>query len=216
MEKNSIKLSSKEYLNLNFANSLLEHFTYDIYTIYYTKNELTIVIAPESVYQIIFFLKKHSTSKYEVLTDMTCVDYPEREYRFDLIYNLLSIKYNSRIRIKTVVDSITSIESITPIYKAANWFEREVFDMFGIFFLNNTDLRRILTDYGFTYHPLRKDFPLSGYEEIRYDETTKQVVSEKLELPQNYRYFDLNSSWSKNLNDNSFVVVDLDLDKSSN
>ena len=94
MEKNSIKLSSKEYLNLNFANSLLEHFTYDIYTIYYTKNELTIVIAPEAIYQIIFFLKKHSTSKYEVLTDITCVDYPEREYRFDLIYNLLSIKYN--------------------------------------------------------------------------------------------------------------------------
>ena len=129
------------------------------------------------------------------LIDITAVDYPDRENRFTVVYNLLSVDLNSRIRLKTEVDGLTSIESVTALYPCAAWWEREVWDMFGIFFTNHPDLRRILTDYGFQGHPLRKDFPVTGYTEVRYDETEKRVIYEPLELSQEFRSFDFASPW---------------------
>jgi NADH dehydrogenase (ubiquinone) Fe-S protein 3 len=130
-----------------------------------------------------------------MLIDVTAVDYPSRAHRFELVYQLLSIQYNARIRVKTTIDELTAVESVTPLFSAANWFERETWDMFGICFLHHPDLRRILTDYGFEGHPLRKDFPVSGYIEFRYDDSKKRVISEPLELSQEFRYFDFASPW---------------------
>jgi NADH/F420H2 dehydrogenase subunit C len=130
-----------------------------------------------------------------MLVDILVVDYPGREKRFSLVYCLLSLKYNVRIKVKISIDELTSVNSITNIYKSSCWMEREVWDMNGIFFENHPDLRRILTDYGFEGYPLRKDFPLSGYTEVRYDDSQKRVVSESLEMSQEYRVFNFNSSW---------------------
>ena len=174
------------------------------------------------------------------MSDVTAVDFPERPQRFEVVYNLLSIRYNSRIRVKCLVDEVTPVESVAHVYPAAAWYEREVWDMFGVFFTNHPvspqfflqaalpvsraaphpfwrptvhapsltrsvrhqcacpavqDLRRILTDYGFDGHPLRKDFPLSGYVEVRYDDTKKRVVSEPIEMAQEFRQFDFTSPW---------------------
>lgn len=117
--------------------------------------------------------------------------------RFEVIYNLLSLRFNTRIRVKTYTDELTPIDSVTGIYKSANWLEREVWDMYGVFFANHPDLRRILTDYGFQGHPQRKDFPLSGYVELRYDDEKKRVVCEPLEFAQEFRKFDLRAPWER-------------------
>jgi NADH:ubiquinone oxidoreductase subunit C len=130
-----------------------------------------------------------------MLIDILVVDYPGKEKRFSLIYCLLSLKYNVRIKVKISVDELTPVNSISNIYKSSCWMEREVWDMNGIFFENHPDLRRILTDYGFEGYPLRKDFPLSGYTEVRYDDSQKRVLSESLEMSQEYRVFNFNSSW---------------------
>jgi NADH:ubiquinone oxidoreductase subunit C len=130
-----------------------------------------------------------------MLIDILVIDYPGKEKRFSLIYCLLSLKYNVRIKVKIFIDELTSVNSITNIYKSSCWMEREVWDMNGIFFENHPDLRRILTDYGFEGYPLRKDFPLSGYTEVRYDDSQKRVVLENLEMSQEYRVFNFNSSW---------------------
>jgi NADH/F420H2 dehydrogenase subunit C len=127
--------------------------------------------------------------------DITAVDYPTKTERFEVVYNLLSLQYNTRVRIKTQVSELTPLESLVPLYNSASWWERETWDMFGIFFSNHPDLRRILTDYGFEGHPLRKDFPLSGYVEVRYDDSEKRVLTEALELTQDFRYFDFASPW---------------------
>jgi len=134
-----------------------------------------------------------------VLTAITGTDYPERIDRFEVSYELLSLKFNNRLRVKTSINEVGSLESITKVYNSANWWEREVWDMFGIFFSNHPDLRRILTDYGFEGYPLRKDFPLSGYVEVRYDDTVKRVVCEPLELAQEFRSFNFESPWSKSV-----------------
>jgi NADH dehydrogenase (ubiquinone) Fe-S protein 3 len=123
------------------------------------------------------------------------VDYPTRPNRFEVVYHFLSHRYNSRIRVKTYCDEVTPVPSITPNFPAANWFEREAYDMFGIYFSGHPDLRRILTDYGFEGYPLRKDFPLTGYVEVRYDEEKKRIVAEPLELTQQFRNFDYGSAW---------------------
>jgi len=136
-------------------------------------------------------------TQYKILVDITAVDYPSRILRFEVVYNLLSLHYNARLRIKTRLDEITPAFSSTPIYSAAGWAEREVWDMFGIFFSNHPDLRRILSDYGFQGHPLRKDFPLTGYVEVRYDDSEKRVITESLELTQEFRYFDFASPWEQ-------------------
>jgi NADH/F420H2 dehydrogenase subunit C len=136
-------------------------------------------------------------TQYKLLVDITAVDYPSRPLRFEVVYNLLSIQYNARIRIKTCVDEIKPLISSTGVFSSAGWWEREVWDMFGIFFSNHPDLRRILTDYGFQGHPLRKDFPLTGYVEVRYDDSEKRVVTESLELTQEFRFFDFSSPWEQ-------------------
>jgi NADH dehydrogenase (ubiquinone) Fe-S protein 3 len=142
------------------------------------------------------FLRDHTNTQYKVLSSISGVDYPNREQRFEVSYDLLSIKYNHRIRIKTFIDDLNPLESITSIFPAASWWEREIWDLYGVFFQNHPDLRRILTDYGFEGHPMRKDFPLSGYTEVRYDEIKKRVICEPLELPQEYRNFDFASPWT--------------------
>lgn len=136
-------------------------------------------------------------TQYKVLMDVTAVDYPSRPLRFEVVYNLLSVQYNARIRIKTSINEVNPLGSSTQVYSSAGWWEREVWDMFGIFFSNHPDLRRILTDYGFQGHPLRKDFPLTGYVEVRYDDSEKRVITESLELTQEFRFFDFSSPWEQ-------------------
>ncbi|KAK9891496.1 hypothetical protein WA026_014733 [Henosepilachna vigintioctopunctata] len=160
-------------------------------------NELEILIAPEGVLPVLQFLKDHHNCQFASLVDIAGMDVPSREYRFEIIYNLLSLRYNSRCRVKTYTDELTPIESAYEIFRAADWYEREIWDMYGVFFANHPDLRRILTDYGFQGHPFRKDFPLSGYVEVRYDDEKKRVVVEPLELAQEFRKFDLSAPWEQ-------------------
>ncbi|MBA1338968.1 MAG: NADH-quinone oxidoreductase subunit C [Pelagibacterales bacterium] len=158
-------------------------------------NELLIVINEIDLIEVIQFLKSNDSCKFRQLIDIAGVDYPEEEKRFQLIYLFLSHEHNSRIKIliKFALDQI--IPSITKIFPSSNWMEREVFDMYGIKFKNHPDLRRILTDYNFKGHPLRKDFPLTGFNEVRYSEKEKKVIYEPVKLEQNYRNFDFESPW---------------------
>jgi len=160
-------------------------------------NELEILIVPEGVVPVMTFLKDHHACQFTSLADIGGVDVPARQYRFEVVYNLLSLRYNSRIRVKTYTDELSPLESLDGVHKAANWYEREIWDMYGVFFSNHPDLRRILTDYGFEGHPFRKDFPLSGYVELRYDDEVKRVVVEPVELAQEFRKFDLSSPWEQ-------------------
>jgi NADH dehydrogenase (ubiquinone) Fe-S protein 3 len=159
--------------------------------------ELEILIAPEGVLPVLQFLKDHHQAQFSNLVDIAGMDIPSREYRFEIIYNILSVRFNSRIRVKTYTDELSPIDSCNEIFKAANWYEREIWDMYGVFFANHPDLRRILTDYGFEGHPQRRDFPLSGYVELRYDDEKKRVVCEPLELAQEFRKFDLSAPWEQ-------------------
>jgi len=158
-------------------------------------NELEILVLPEGILQTVTFLKDNSQAQFKNLVDIAGVDVPTRKYRFEVVYNLLSLQYNSRVRVKTYTDELTPIQSITSVFAGANWYEREVWDMFGVFFANHPDLRRILTDYGFEGHPFRKDFPLTGYVELRYDEELKKVVAEPVEMSQEFRKFESSSPW---------------------
>jgi NADH dehydrogenase (ubiquinone) Fe-S protein 3 len=158
------------------------------------KDELCIYITPSGVIPVFTFLKYHTAAEYTMVADITAVDYPTKNYRFEVVYNMLSVRYNSRIRVKTYADEATPVPSITSLYDGANWYEREVYDLFGVFFSGHPDLRRIMTDYGFDGHPLRKDFPLTGYTEIRYDEEKKRIVVEPLEMTQAFRNFEGGSS----------------------
>ncbi|THK33174.1 NADH dehydrogenase [ubiquinone] iron-sulfur protein 3, mitochondrial [Diachasma alloeum] len=160
-------------------------------------DELEILIAPEGIRPTLTFLRDHHNAQFTQLVDVTAVDVPGRAYRFELVYCLLSIRFNSRIRVKSYTDELTPVDSVCSIFKSANWYEREVWDMFGIFFSDHPDLRRILTDYGFEGHPLRKDFPLSGFIEVRYDDEVKRVVAEPLELAQEFRRFELSAPWEQ-------------------
>jgi len=144
---------------------------------------------------VISFLKTNKNTKFRQLIEITAVDYPENENRFKMVYLLLSHEYNQRIIIDYSIKENEVISSITSIFPAANWMEREVFDMYGLNFKNHPDLRRILTDYGFEGHPLRKDFPLTGHNEVRYSEEQKKVIYEPVKLEQNYRNFDYDSPW---------------------
>lgn len=157
--------------------------------------ELTVTIAPSSLVSFVDFLKTDGASKFSSLVDITAVDYPTRAKRFDVIYHFLSMYQNHRIRVRTQIREDEMVPSIIDVYPASNWFEREIFDMFGILFTGHPDLRRILTDYGFRGYPLRKDFPTTGYTEVRYDEVQKRVVYEPVSLVQEYRQFDFMSPW---------------------
>ena len=156
---------------------------------------LTIVVAPSNIVGLVDFLKSNRSCRFSTLVDITAVDYPGREKRFDVVYHLLSMYQNHRVRLRTAVRAEDMVASIVEVHPSANWFEREVFDMFGILFSGHPDLRRLLTDYGFRGHPLRKDFPTSGYTELRYDEAEKRVVYEPVSLVQEYRQFDFMSPW---------------------
>jgi NADH/F420H2 dehydrogenase subunit C len=153
------------------------------------KDELTIYIPPAGVIPTFTFLKYHTAAEYTQISDITAVDYPTKDQRFEVVYNMLSIRHNSRLRIKTYADEATPVPSLCDLYDGANWYEREVYDLFGVFFVGHPDLRRIMTDYGFDGHPLRKDFPMTGYTEIRYDEEKKRIVVEPLEMTQAFRNF---------------------------
>ena len=177
----------KQYLNSKRVDcvlaSCIEH------------GELTVDVAPAQIYDFVEFLKTDQRCKFSSLVDITAVDYPERVKRFNVVYHFLSMYQNKRIRLRVALRDHDMLASIVEIHPSANWFEREVFDMFGLMFTGHPDLRRILTDYGFRGHPLRKDFPTSGYSEVRYDEVEKRVVYEPVNLVQEYRKFDFMSPW---------------------
>lgn len=157
--------------------------------------ELTILVRTASIVKVMSFLRDDTTCLFKQVVDVCGVDYPARELRFDVVYHLLSMKHNQRIRVKVHTDEDTAVPSITGVFSAAGWFERETWDMYGVMFSDHPDLRRILTDYGFEGHPLRKDFPLTGYVEVRYDEEQKRCVYEPVKLTQDFRNFDFLSPW---------------------
>ena len=158
-------------------------------------NELLIETNVDDLIEVIIFLKSNDKLKFKQLIDIAAVDYPEEEKRFKLVYLLLSHEMNRRIKISINFEIEKKISTMTKVYPSANWMEREVFDMYGIEFVNHPDLRRILTDYDFEGHPLRKDFPLTGFNEVRYSEKEKKVIYEPVKLEQNYRDFDFESPW---------------------
>ena len=157
--------------------------------------ELTVTATAAGLKPLVAHLRDHTACGFTTLIDITAVDWPGRETRFDLVYHFLSMPQNQRVRVKVAVAEDQVIPSITDLHPSANWFEREVFDMYGIMFSGHPDMRRILTDYGFRGYPLRKDFPTTGYTEVRYDETSKRVVYEPVKLVQDYRLFDFMSPW---------------------
>jgi len=173
-------ISKESNININF-------YTNDRY--------LGLFINHDKILNIMKFLKESEKLLFTQLIDITAIDYPKREKRFDVVYLLLSLVLNQRVLIKTSIKDNDRLESISYIHKSANWYERECYDLFGIEFINHPDLRRIMTDYNFEGHPLRKDFPLTGHNEVRYDQDEKRVVYEKVKLPQEYRDFDYSSPW---------------------
>jgi NADH-quinone oxidoreductase subunit C len=157
--------------------------------------ELSLRCATNNLIRVLTFLRDDTQCQFKGLMDLCGVDHPEREPRFDVVYNLLSISRNTRVRLKTATDENTPVPSATAVFSSANWWERETWDLYGIFFADHPDLRRILTDYGFEGHPMRKDFPLTGYVEVRYDDEQKRVVYEPVKLVQEFRNFDFLSPW---------------------
>ncbi|RLQ87670.1 NADH-quinone oxidoreductase subunit C [Notoacmeibacter ruber] len=157
--------------------------------------ELTLVVAPEKLTKVLNFLKTDTQCQFISYIDGAGVDYPARQKRFDMVHHLLSPRQNMRIRVKVETDEETPIPSVTDVFPGADWFEREAYDFYGILFTGHPDLRRILTDYGFEGHPLRKDFPLTGFVEVRWDDTVKRVIYEPVDLRQEFRQFDFLSPW---------------------
>jgi len=180
-------------LNLKHLKSLCTLIELKDVQIY--RDEVIILINRSKITNFLLFLKQHMDGRYNLLTTISVVDFPWVYNRFEVSYDLLSIKYNNRIRVKVYNNDISSVESLKFVHISANWWEREAWDLFGLHFKGHTDLRRILTDYGFEGHPLRKDFPLSGFTELRYDEKEKKVMCESLQLSQEFRNFDVSSSW---------------------
>jgi NADH dehydrogenase (ubiquinone) Fe-S protein 3 len=169
-----------KYLNV------LTNFTHYIQKIfpnilgYINRGELILLVPYNSVYKVIKFLKNHTQTQFKQLSEITCIDYPYKLNRFEIVYVLLSIRFNTRITISTFVNEYQYVESVVSLYRNANWFEREAWDMFGVYFLNHPDLRRLLTDYGFLGHPLRKDFPVMGFNEVFYSEIQKRIIQAPL------------------------------------
>ena len=157
--------------------------------------ELIVTVRRETIVKARTFLRDDTNCRFKMLVDICGVDYPERDERFEVVYNLLSLTHNQRIRVKVTTDETTPVPSVTGVFSAAGWAEREAWDLYGILFSDHPDLRRILTDYGFEGHPLRKDFPLTGYVEVRYDDEQKRVVYEPVKLTQEFRTFDFLSPW---------------------
>jgi len=169
--------------------------TLPIFKIQVHQKDISLIVQKAHLLKTIFFLKNHIKYQFKVLTCISGVDYPENKYRFKLVYELLSVRYNIRIRLKVFTHELMPVESIGEIFCAASWYESEIWDMFGIFFVKHQNLTRLLTDYGFEGYPLRKDFPLSGFVEASYDYTRKRVANERVELSQEYRAFKFASPW---------------------
>lgn len=167
----------------------------DVSNVAVVGGELSLRCSPASVLKVLTFLRDDSQCQFKALMDLCGVDYPQRDRRFDVVYNLLSISRNTRVRLKVATDEDTPVPSATALFSSAEWMERETWDLFGVFFSEHPDLRRLLTDYGFEGHPLRKDFPLTGYVEVRYDDEQKRVVYEPVKLVQEFRNFDFLSPW---------------------
>lgn len=165
----------------------------------YSKQTLIVSVRPKDLLFVLNFLKYNSNLQYKILTAISGVDFPYRKRRFEVVYELLSLRFNSRIRVKTFVDEITPLTSSVSVFSCSTWWEREIWDLLGVFFEENDEIKRLLTDYGFEGHPLRKDFPLSGYVESRYNDKLKRVVCEPLEHAQEFRSFDFSSGWSSTL-----------------
>jgi len=200
--------------NEDKSKDVLENATSDVKSIILDKGELSIITTTDSLETCMRFLRDHSHCQFKTLIDITAVDWlidPKKESslgekttakegkRFEVVYQLLSVRFSSRVRVKVFVDALEGVPSMTHLFPTANWAEREVWDLFGVFFYNHPDLRRILTDYGFAGHPMRKDFPLTGYVEVRYDEEKKSVVTEPVEVSQDFRAFDMESPWDENM-----------------
>jgi NADH/F420H2 dehydrogenase subunit C len=182
-------------LNLKYVKSISELIPIKDVQIF--NNEIVLIVDKLEITHTLLFLKKHFDGRYEILTAISGADYPWARNRFEISYELLSITYNNRLRLKICTDEISSVDSLKSVFISANWWEREIWDLYGVFFRNHPDLRRILTDYGFEGHPLRKDFPLSGYVEVRYDEQEKKVICESIEFIQEFRVFDFSSPWAQ-------------------
>lgn len=181
--------------HLNIQKILLERFGVGGLETYIKSDELTVILSKSILIKVINFLKDDKDFQFKQLIDICGVDFPNRVERFEIVYHLLSLSLNQRIRVKLSVKDGDMVPSIVSIYEAANWYEREVWDLYGVIFSDHPDLRRILTDYGFEGHPLRKDFPLSGFTQVKYDDTEKRVVNERVNLVQDFRSFDFESPW---------------------
>ena len=169
-------------------------------------DQLVAIAEKEDIAKLLVFLRDDVNCQFKQLMDICGVDYPERPQRFEVVYNLLSLVHNNRVTVKVMLDDNSSIPSVSKVFSSADWWEREIWDLFGIFFSGHPDLRRILTDYGFDGHPLRKDFPLTGYVEVRYDDAQKRVVYEPVKLTQEYRDFDFLSPWEgMNINKDEII-----------
>jgi NADH-quinone oxidoreductase subunit C len=170
-------------------------FPNDVTAVRVWADELTVSARASAIAKVLTFLRDDTNCQFKLLVDICGVDYPDREQRFDVVYHLLSLKHNQRVRVKVATDEATPVPSVTSVFSAAGWYERETWDLYGVYFSDHPDLRRILTDYGFDGHPLRKDFPLTGHVEVRYDDEQKRVVYDKVKLTQDFRTFDFLSPW---------------------
>ena len=179
------------FKNLQLLKNYIPILTYQNFS----KSEYILISLPKDLIVCLSFLKKHIGFQYNLLSCVTGVDYLKKSYRFGVIYDLLSLNFNSRLRFKIYIDDFNFAFSTVSLFINANWWEREIWDLYGVYFENHPDLRRILTDYGFEGHPLRKDFPLSGFRELRYDQNQKLLVSEPVYLSQEYRYFNYKMPW---------------------
>jgi len=179
----------------SFKEYLLSVLSENISCLIESDSEITLEVQPSSLLKVLGFLRDDAFCQFKQLTDVCGVDFPDRSPRFDVVYHLLSFSHNRRIRVKVTADEGEWVPSVVKLFSCADWYEREIWDMFGLSFSGHPDLRRILTDYGFAGHPLRKDFPLTGFTEVRYDEEKKRVIYEPVNLPQEYRTFDFMSPW---------------------
>ena len=192
-----IKTYQKDYKkrHIEVQKILSERFGGRGIQTYFENDELTVILSKSILLKVLSFLKDDKVCQFKQLIDLCGVDYPNRIDRFEIVYHLLSINLNQRIRIKLSLNDDDTVPSVVSLYEAANWYEREVWDLYGVIFTDHPDLRRILTDYGFEGHPLRKDFPLSGFVQVKYDDAEKRVVNEKVNLVQDFRRFDFESPW---------------------
>ena len=186
-------------------SKILQHLN-NLVEIEESQDILTLTTSQDSLLEVMKILKDNPELLFKQLSDICGVDYPERTQRFEVVYNLLSLVHNNRVTVKVMVDDKSAVPSVSKVFSSADWWEREIWDLFGIFFSGHPDLRRILTDYGFDGHPLRKDFPLTGYVEVRYDDAQKRVVYEPVKLTQEFRNFDFLSPWEgMNINKDEII-----------